>query len=137
MCLRALGTRAGRRRELGQTPSKPRSFEHAEPFGNAEARNVGARTRQETGSAVWLLASAMLRACDTTQARRVFARRCASRAARDLGLGHGMGSVVGFGFHVADLDSDANAPPVRGAEEELEDEGRWRASRRRRRARAG
>ena len=122
VCLRALGTRAGRRRELGQTPSKPRSFEHAELLGNAEARNVGARTRQETVSAVWSLASAMLRACDTTQARRVFARRCASRAAQDLGLGHGMRSVVGFGFHVADLDGDANAPPVRGAEEEEDEE---------------
>ena len=40
-----------RRRELGQT-RRSRVFEHAEPFGNA-ARNAGARTRQETVSAVW------------------------------------------------------------------------------------
>jgi hypothetical protein len=122
VCLRALGTRAGRRRELGQTPSKPRerSLEFPESSPNG---NVGARTRQETISAVWLLASAMLRACDTTQARRVFARRCASRAAQQLGLGAAStGSGVGFGFRVADLDGDANAPPVCGAEEDEDEE---------------
>ena len=60
---------------------------------------------------MWSLVSAMLRLCDTTQARRVFARRCASRAAKALGLAAPGGFRVGAhaGFRVWDLESDTHS----------------------------
>ena len=107
-CARALGTRAGRRRELGHPAKLPRRLGGFKDE-DADAHVVGARTRHETVSAVWTLVSAMLRACDTTQARRVFARRCASRAAKALGLAAPGGFRVGAGFRVRDLESDAHS----------------------------
>ena len=120
-CARALGTRAGRRRELGQPKTakllrRGRGDQAEEPSDAAffPSGAAGARSRHETVSAVWLLACAMLRACDTTRVRRVFAHQCASRAAQFLGTSLGAGAAgaggYGFGFRVADLENDRSAP---------------------------
>jgi hypothetical protein len=110
-CARALGTRAGRRRELGQPAKLPRRLSGFKDEEHPDVNVVVNRTRHETVSAVWSLVSAMLRLCDTTQARRVFARRCASRAAKALGLAAPGGFRVGAhaGFRVWDLESDLNS----------------------------
>ena len=61
---------------------------------------------KECVSMVWSLLCVMLRASDTTQARRVFARRCALRAHAVLGVDVSNGLRLGDGFHVHDLACD-------------------------------
>jgi len=94
-CARALGSRAGRRRALGDPTKRASGAEDSE------------RASRATLTRVWNLTSLMLRACDTTQARRVFARRCVARAANVLGFAAGGGASGEDGFRVADVETDA------------------------------